>query len=912
MEESSEVAAPVPASLEAILDQMEVSTEPDIHVHTLDVISTTCAEDLLLGGEVEISDAAENPSASQNQETESGGNVIMEGGAGEEGEERPEEAIGMEIEVTRKPSVSSDPVSPAGLPDMSSSGGGQVGEEAAGDATVSGVTVKTGTKKKLVRKRGARRERGRKRNLYIPPVTEWRDCLDSQDVLREFTRNAGQGEGGGGEREVESQGEMGERSNAESQESATSDADKEIDVEGVGEMEQEPTEEDNEVFRQSEMETEEIVDVVEVEKRKEEEKDRRGEEYTEDRDHSTRRIGQPDHLEMFFPSRLPLGHPASFRTSRAADSRKKDLKIAAEFLEQENELLQKARWVPEASRQPVAQPSSKSRPRGDVQATPVISREVVPPTPPPRTCTLSSGTLQSNSSDRVSEAGGVSGVRASRTKSPLPQSDNRSPASGRRASGKKSPLHVPQSGNRSPPSGVRASRKKSPLPQSDNRSPSGRKATGKKSPLHVPQSGNRSPPSGGRASGKKSPLPQSGNRSPPSAVHPPPCVGESHVSDILRGEQSDSQDSFFHHESQMDTGGDEESERPLVTLSTPSGSSEYESAVEVQVADRESNTHPHTPARDTKRGNTRRSVTPQSGASVTKHKIGSRTPNDGNEASGKHREKRVLQHQPVPVPASCTGGPTSTRESRQSGSKLQGYTQIPRHQREAVVSRNARANLSPSKFVASDVEGEENGVSAPVIEGRQGVSMRWAGCKEKMPQPLNCQVKISKYPLISVRRSGGKQKVSPSEAAFMNDICPHLSARPYESKWEKFHTFVDNERPLESRPSTRVSTPPSAVVENHGTEEKREVSDRNDAPFSDEAQSQPLFNSFVMAPPAAVDGWVELDQLWDRDSVSSDGTSETTLRDLPSDSQPNTRLHQQSHHHGSKQVYIHIGCFSHA
>ena len=518
-----------PSSLDAVLEQMEVSTGPDLESQDL---ITACAEDLHLGGEVEIRDRdtieARQPSGTGSQKqrdaetegelSEAAGtmsavtNFIFQGGApGEEGE-GVEDVIAMEIEVTRKWSSSGDgSVSPAEssrvreqvLPETGG-GWGEVGvaSDAGGEQVEENNSAQEALEERSLvrgrgtsRGRGAHRGRGRRRGLYIPPVTEWRDFLDSQDMLQEYARNVERGEEGKREEEG-SQGEVceqserqekGEERGGEEREEQTNGEVQEFVVKEVEnkEKEKEETEVGDGVFdeqghkeevteRRREEDEEEIsVDVENTETGEEEDRsDPPMEVGVDGGDSANKGAGDPDHLEMFLPSHVPL-HRQALPTSRAATTTglSRCLEVAECFLEKERELLLEATWVPSSggddSRQPLAQATNLD------PASVVLSNNV--------------SRTERSSPSQSSEAAST---------------ENHSTTPPRRA--KRSPLTVS-------------------LPQSRG---------------------------GGGGS-----------------------------STALQDEDTHSDSSFFYHDSQMDAREEEEGER-AVTLSSLSASSEYESAME--------------------------------------------------------------------------------------------------------------------------------------------------------------------------------------------------------------------------------------------------------------------------------------------------------------------------------------------
>ena len=410
-----------PSSLDAVLEQMEVSTGPDLESQDL---ITACAEDLHLGGEVEIRDrdametrqpsgAGSQKQRDERESLEAAGtvsavtNFIFQGGApGEEGE-GVEDTIAMEIEVTRKSSSSADgsvsPAEPSRVRDpetgggcgavvvvASDAGGEQVEGNSVQEALEEGGLIRgrgtprgrgTHRGRGTPRGRGTHRGRGRRRGLYIPPVTEWRDFLDSQDVLQEYARNVEREEGR--KEEGESQVEVGKRSEKQKEregEGREEQTDgevresvvKEVEGEEEGEREKEETEVEDRVFdeeggeegrtegRREEDEEEISVGVENTGMGEEEHSDHPMQVGVEGGDPASKGAGDPDHLEMFLPSHVPL-HRQALPASRAASTSglSRCLEVAECFLDKERELLQKAKWVPspggDDSRQPLAQ-----------------------------------------------------------------------------------------------------------------------------------------------------------------------------------------------------------------------------------------------------------------------------------------------------------------------------------------------------------------------------------------------------------------------------------------------------------------------------------------------------------------------------------------------------------------------------
>ena len=201
MEVGGEQTRLLSSSIEALLDQLEVSGGPDLH--SLEII-TASEDDLLLGGEVEVRDVSE-PARSQKNEGEAGENVtnyplqglvmLVQGGA--QYEELVEEAIGMEVEVTPKSSCSSQPATPRGTHDELMMGGVGLGGEWGGVSTDEVVEVGTSEIGVCEEKKNV----GRRRDVYVPPVTEWRDFQDSQDILLALTSRCEESGERQGERE---------------------------------------------------------------------------------------------------------------------------------------------------------------------------------------------------------------------------------------------------------------------------------------------------------------------------------------------------------------------------------------------------------------------------------------------------------------------------------------------------------------------------------------------------------------------------------------------------------------------------------------------------------------------------------------------------------------------------------------
>ena len=218
MEVRSEQTALFQSSLETLLDQLEAAAGPD--VQSLELI-TASDEDLLLGGEVEVRDAMEVSRASQKQDTDPVGPprhrdgeeraleaagllMVVQGDA--EYEELVEEAIGMEVEVTPKSVCVSSPSS------VNEKANYNEDECVVCDSdrwVVNGGLVEEVievTGERVVPKVGgvcdSRRSLGRRREVYVPPVTEWKDFADSQDILMEFSHHCNTSSERGGEGEL--------------------------------------------------------------------------------------------------------------------------------------------------------------------------------------------------------------------------------------------------------------------------------------------------------------------------------------------------------------------------------------------------------------------------------------------------------------------------------------------------------------------------------------------------------------------------------------------------------------------------------------------------------------------------------------------------------------------------------------
>ena len=383
-------------SLDVILDQMEVSTDPDIN--SLDIV-TACAEELILGGEVEVRAAVEvrKPSGSQKPDAESSENIaagtddlIFQGGAQGEETGRMDEAIGMEIEVPRKSSSSSDLQSPIKQDQLSPEpvnhgewegdtvAGNTAGEEVAQNNVMEGL--------KEVREKGA--ERRHKKGLYIPPVTEWRDLLDSQDVIREFAKNMEEG-GSVADNDSEAEGAEERDEQRGGTEEPTEDCGEGTSRnEVVARMdtdESEMTTEEDEDGKGYEKEANEILEVVEMER------DDEGpcSQPPAPQDTTGEGTGEPDHLELFLPPHDSLYRQTSL-SSRATTTAGvgRDLEVAEYFLEVESDLLREAKWVPppvDGPRQLVPQedmstthtPIHSTRTKDVAQATPPRTRRAL-------------------------------------------------------------------------------------------------------------------------------------------------------------------------------------------------------------------------------------------------------------------------------------------------------------------------------------------------------------------------------------------------------------------------------------------------------------------------------------------------------------------------------------------------------
>ena len=378
MEAGGERSTGVSSSLEVLLEEMEVSSGPD--VLTLDMI-TASSEDLLLGGEVEVRDAVEVRRQGR-PESRNGSDGIEDEARCDEDEALPtdptaepvEDAIGMEVEVTRKSSSSSELSSPASLPREGRSRGGEWLEMDVGALEVVGDAATTETRERhtpdvdqeeekcSTPEEGAgegkqtpeagsddeRRGPGRKREMFIPPVTEWRDHLDSQDILMEFAKhreNSDKGRKGEGGEEIQEEG-GGEERHMEEDEGGGENAEEQGEGDGtVGEGE----EGDKEAGRREEEGAGEVGGVEQgghepvKEKGDEEivegELENRG--ATEPGGHQTPQPSPPSQSELFLPP-----HSQLYRCLPRAPPVDCDLEVAEKFLEQEERLLRKAKWFP--------------------------------------------------------------------------------------------------------------------------------------------------------------------------------------------------------------------------------------------------------------------------------------------------------------------------------------------------------------------------------------------------------------------------------------------------------------------------------------------------------------------------------------------------------------------------------------
>ena len=841
MEGATDPSTSVQTSLDVILDQMEVSTDPDIN--SLELI-TACAEDLLLGGEVEIreiSDVAEvrNPPASQKQQDADGVGeaLIIQGGAEGVGD-RPEETIGMEVEVTRKSSCSSDSVSPTAVDDTGDRAGilpnpsGWSGTtDAGGPSHSAAVEEERGP---VVEPRQTIGERGRKKELYIPPVTEWRDFLDSQDIIQEFSRNREREEGDGGRERI--QGEVaedeGEETNKKNRGLVASEDEEDIDVEsgsegyggqgsggggsgaegsGVeGSVDQGGAVEEVDIGEEPEPGGNEMV---EIEPNGAHQHSLPVPESMEE----SSRAGEPNHLEMFLPQHAPLYRQASL-TRRTSTDRSRDLKIAEQFLEHETTLLVKATWFPETSKEPpsgATLATGEARQRGNVQRAPVNISPLVGASPQPHTS--SSNTLQCDPLKKASEMSSTvrhrTTVVARREETATEAQSTESPVTTRRPI--EAPVPLQHNPRREWEVTTRAPVIKSPVVSNTTEAPA--QNVRKKSGVPVLQTNARKatnglviPPSPRRdGTATEGPSCQSMSSVQPELQYDP-------VTAILRDRDTNSHDSFFDHDSQMDVGEGEEEKRegPTITLCSPSASSEYESAVDIPIQ-----------------------------------------PQDPDKVPRNDVDKQIKEMRIVPASPSTTAG--STGDPRPSGRGLGDTDNL-------LPSQNQRESLSPkeSSSLLSTLQDTTVGIGGAQRTG----ALIGVGGKRKRPRTKKCYINIQKIPLDKKLRAAA-DRFSSEETDDAADFTSNMfflqvPARPRcERPLDVFHDFVAR-IPLPS-----VCTSPPSTENQVRRRKGQKISEgdqlryRDPSP-SDDALSHPLFDSSVRPTAAAPAGWI--DRLVDR------------------------------------------------
>ena len=560
MEGARDSASSEQTSLDAMLQEMEVSADADFpslvttcaaddivlggEVEVRDAVEakiTTCAaDDIVLGGEVEVRDAVEAKitSAADGRQRQDPRPLEAAGvepaaialnylqGVAQEICSGLDGAIGLEIEVARRLSTSTGSGSPVELRVEDGQRNVPVLAENEGTGRVSSNIAYRG--------KGVRGERGRKRGRYIPPVTVWRECLDSQDLLQEYARNVA--------REEKEKGEQGKE-------------------EGSGDIPDEVAREEEDMVtgrkeNRDESEREEV--------RMETENDDQGGKPQESRSTGDsgdcgEEEGEPDHLEMFLPSHTPLYRQASL-SSRAgagdAVSNVRDLEVAEEFLEQENELLQNSRWVPFSV--------ELARPQADLLEV----RSSVRPTgeaKPDRPSDSHRGTVMAREHTRAGSSEKRSSIH------PLAESGVNDPGPQQHSASEKA--------KRVGESSAAVQPRRSPVPQLREPTTDRIAVSNDKRSDVVRPTKNKSPPT---------------TRSRSAAIVKPSVVATVDrsgdklpgmvVSDAARDEEDTQSDSsFFFHDSEMEQEGGA-CER-VITLHSPSGtcSSEYESAMEVHV-----------------------------------------------------------------------------------------------------------------------------------------------------------------------------------------------------------------------------------------------------------------------------------------------------------------------------------------
>ena len=542
MEGASDSASSEQTSLDAMLQEMEVSADADFP----SLVTTCTADDIVLGGEVEVRDAVETKITSsadgrQRQDprpleaagVELAAIALNLQGVAQEICRGLDEAIGLEIEVARRPSTSTGSGSPVELQVEDGQRNVPVLAENEGTGGVSSNIAYRG--------KGVRGERGRKKGRYIPPVTVWRECLDSQDLLQEYARNIA--------REEKEEGEQGK-------------------VEGSGDKPDKVVREEEDMVRGRQENRDESE---REEERMETESDGRGGEPQESRStgDSGEEEGEPDHLEMFLPSHTPLYRQASLSSRAGAGdtvSNVRDLEVAEEFLEQESELLKNSRWVPfsvelAAPQADLLEVRSSVRPTGEAK--------------PDRPSDSHRGTVMAREHTRAGSSENRSSIH------PLAESGVTDPGPQQRSASEKA--------KRVGESSAAVQPHKNPVPQLRESTTDSITVSNDKRSDVVRPTKNKSPPT---------------TRSRSAAIVKPSVVatvdrsGDKRpgmvVSDAARDEEDTQSDSsFFYHDLEMEQEGGA-CER-AITLHSPSVtcSSDYESAMEVHVEGGEEGSSQH-------------------------------------------------------------------------------------------------------------------------------------------------------------------------------------------------------------------------------------------------------------------------------------------------------------------------------
>ena len=903
----------VSPSLEVLLDEMEVSTGPDFL--SLDMI-TANSEDLLLGGEVEVVDAAEVRSQyrvqldSETAVDEAGSSKDV---ASEIGEERVEDAIGMEVEVSRKSTSCSESCSP-GLPHEQEKGGEwaemEVGAvevvEPASDAGIGEqdtpeigsqgeerrhtpeAGLVEGKRTPEVGLRDERRVLGRKRELYVPPVTEWRDLLDSQDILLEFANRSNKSGGKKGEEmeegregirgqeerewseedtekeQVEGEGVVGEDEEEEVQVGGGEDVEGEGERGDVGGVEEGVVEEgESGEQMKGDEENDEVVDVVEMEHRKPTEHCESPHQQTsETTAGETSRRTPPSQSELFLPSLYRClscrGKPVTL-TGCA-------LEVAESFLDQEENLLQRAKWVP-----PRANSSRK------LQESRPIRSSVAPRKPVE--------VKGQNTAHRDHSPAGATPVISTSLR--LPASVAVSPTDARN----RQCINPPEKNSLSS-NGGRSLHTRSEV----SNTLKGNKAKMRENVLELSPRGPNIPL-------KYKPRPQPRETrtqfAPQTTGREKQKVLESQVVRGRRYEVPEVIDSsFFDHESQMEgSGGEGEREEPRVTLCSPStqgSSSGQENPVEPCstpqdpiVSDRDnmargsSAVERRSISSPVKERNLKQPTGPQS--LITTYSD-SQTATSGSSNVDKGNgsvEVRNPQQSTVPPGTSIASAPTSTdltsllviSSVTSEGGELRVLSPTRRNLQGALNSALEGRTEETSENETVREEGERRVREEGKRSVREEKEVRVSSGEEGMPWIRKCNVKIPKLSVSTpTARSLRCRAEDANIADVLSDLCLSVAPRHCSDSWSEFHDFVLR-LPL---PSVRdAPTAGSRKTTRRPQKRKRtECKETNKKPLSGDPLPSTLVSSLLThlrdkpvhtaGEGSQADSWSSIDRLLDR------------------------------------------------